>query len=98
MTRAHKKTTPTLTRRSRYRSETLVLQPRRRRAFRERPNAVGELERQEAVVLTHRLQRTGSDIQAYLRRTPVRSTGNPAAGAQVIRPGASCRCACRVVV
>ena len=60
--------------------EASVLQARRRAARRERPYAVGELERQEAVVLARGLQAGGRSIETYLRRTPVRSAGNPAAG------------------
>src|SRR5438093_232559 len=61
-----------------------VLLTGRRRALGERPHAVGELEHQEAVVLTGRPQRAAGMIQMHLGRAPVGPACTPLTDRRVI--------------
>ena len=75
-----------------------VLQTRRRAAGRERPYAVGELERKETIVLAGGLQAGRGRVQAYLSATPIGSSGDPATRPEVVGSGAGNGCPRRVVV
>src|SRR5206468_12700451 len=79
-------------------SPPLVLLPCGGLACRERPYAVGELRRQDAVVLTSRPERSVIGIQVHLRRAPVGSAGPPLSRAHVIGAYGRRRCPGRIVV
>ena len=76
----------------------LVTAARRRLALRERPDAVGELEHQEAVILAGGPERSVVGVQMHLRRARIRSAGTPLTDGGMVRSHRCGRRPCRIEV